>query len=134
MVRADGPAPCAPPGHPAAACVPHPVSSPHACAPVSRDMLAVPSFVPVSATTPSRVAALQELLNQYSSHRVGSLFFLFRLSSRWKQPLLLAGRRPPGRCPPLAWGAAGNALARRVPGRAGGAGRPQARAPAGVGW
>src|SRR5262245_22285372 len=36
--------------------------------------------------------------------------------------------------PPLAWGAAGNALARRVPGWAGRAGRPQARAPAGAGW
>jgi hypothetical protein len=34
---------------------------------------------------------------EYSSHRVCSLFFIFRLSSRWKQPLLLAGRRPPAR-------------------------------------
>src|SRR5262245_53145534 len=34
---------------------------------------------------------------------------------------------------PLAWGAAGNALARCVPGGAGRAGRPQARAPAGAG-
>ena len=51
-----------------------------------------------------------------------------QLSSRLKQPLLLAGQ-------PLAWGAAGNALARRVPGRAG---RPQGRASgsrvAGGGW
>ena len=36
--------------------------------------------------------------------------------------------------PPLAWGAAGTALARRVPGRTGRAGRPQAWAPAGAGW
>jgi hypothetical protein len=36
--------------------------------------------------------------------------------------------------PPLAWGAAGNALARRVPEGAGRAGRPQPRAPAGAGW
>jgi hypothetical protein len=35
---------------------------------------------------------------------------------------------------PLAWGAVPHALARRVPGRAGRAGRPQARAPAGAGW
>ena len=42
-------------------CVP---ARPHACARGSRDVLAVPSFVPVSATTPSRASALQELLNQ----------------------------------------------------------------------
>jgi hypothetical protein len=35
---------------------------------------------------------------------------------------------------PLAWGAVPHALDRRVPGRAGRAGRPQARAPAGAGW
>jgi hypothetical protein len=36
--------------------------------------------------------------------------------------------------PPLAWGAAGNPLARRGARGAGRVGRPQARAPAGAGW
>ena len=90
--------PAHPPGHPAAARVPHPVSSPHACAPVSRDMLAVPSFIPGSATTPRAPPRCKSFESISSVSSRPSFPPLPQLSSRWQQPLLLrACQRPPAR-------------------------------------